>query len=102
MTKKNFAVYESIRASKYFRSGEWFRAADLASQLGRMGITSKSIARYLSEMRDGGELEMGSRCGGAHRIWRKARGITPHMLFRVEGGYTNEQIGISDASKRWH
>ena len=102
MTKKNFAVYDSIRASKYFKSGEWFRAADLASQLAHMGITSKSIARYLSGLRDDGELEMGRKNGGAYRIWRKAKGVTPHILFRVEGGYSNEQLGIPDASKEWH
>ena len=99
MTKKRFEVYESIRRTKYFLSGEWFKATDLASQLGHIGVSSKSIALYLSSMRDEGEVEMANACGGAYRIWRKSRGITPHMRFRQR---SNEELGIPDASKGWH
>jgi len=100
MTKKRLEVYDSIRASRHFRSGEWFKSSDLGAALGHIGVNSKSIALYLSNMRDDGEVEMKNGCGGAYRLWRKMKGLTPHMLFRL--GPSNEELGIPDASKGWH
>jgi hypothetical protein len=100
MTKKRFEVYESIRASRQFKSGEWFRSKEIAAALGHVGVNSKSIALYLSNMRDAGEVEMKNDGGGAYRVWRKLKGYTPHMLFRL--GPSNEELGIPDASQGWH
>lgn len=100
MTKKRHDVYESIRASKYFKSGEWFMSTDLASQLGHLGINSKSIALYLSNLRDEGEVEMETVQGGSYRIWRKVKPMDAHILLRR--GLTNEELGISDATLGWH
>jgi len=102
MTKKNYEIYECIRASKYYKSGEWFTLTDLASQLGHHGINAKSVALYLANLRDEGEIEMGVKGGGSYRIWRKQKGLTPHLPLRVAGGYTNDELGIPDASKEWH
>lgn len=91
--------YSAVFNSQYYKSGEWFTAAQVSANCSYYGLSAESLGQYLKQLHETGHIERSRRDGGLTRIYRKPKKCAAYLRLRT---CSNEDLGIPDATQHWH